>query len=115
MDQANKLSTNWFDWLALVVCLILALAFRLPGLTVFLTADEARSWFGRSIIFLDSLSRGDLSNTAPGGTVPYLDNVSLSPAPGVTTMWTGAIGIILEYVRQGMPGSLSQFLIDIPF
>ena len=115
MDQANRLSTNWFDWLALVVCLILALAFRLPGLTVFLTADEARSWFGRSIIFLDSLSRGDLSNTAPGGTVPYLENVSLSPAPGVTTMWTGAIGIILEYVRQGMPGSLSQFLIDIPF
>ncbi len=108
-------SQNRFDILALLASLTLALAFRLPGLTVFLTADEARSWFGRSIIFLDSLLRTDWANTGPGGAVSYIENVSLSPAPGVTTMWTGAIGIILEYVRQGMPGSLYQFLIDIPF
>ncbi len=103
------------DLLALLACLSLALAARLPGLTVFLTADEARSWFGRSIIFLDSLARGDWANTAPGGEVSYLENVSLSPAPGVTTTWAGAIGILLEYLRQGMPGPLSQFLVTIPF
>ncbi|HXV44598.1 MAG TPA: glycosyltransferase family 39 protein, partial [Anaerolineae bacterium] len=108
-------SDKKFDLWALLACLGLALAFRLPGLTVFLTADEARSWFGRSIIFLDSLARGDWANTGPGGQVPFIENVSLSPAPGVTTMWAGAVGIILEYLRQGAPGSVSQFLRDIPF
>ncbi len=103
------------DLLALLACLSLALGVRLPSLTVFLTADEARSWFGRSIIFLDSLAWGDWANTGPGGEVSYLENVSLSPAPGVTTMWAGSGGILLEYLRQGMPGSLSQFLKNIPF
>ncbi len=104
-----------FDLLALLACLALALALRLPGLTVFLTADEARSWFGRSIIFFDSLLRADWANTGPGGAVTYIENVSLSPAPGVTTMWTGTAGIFLEYLRQGLPVPLSQFLLNIPF
>lgn len=103
------------DVLALFICLMLALAFRLPGLTIFLTADEPRSWFGRSIIFLDSLARGDWANTGPGGTVPYIENVSLSPAPGVTTMWAGALGLMLEYWKQGAAGSLVQFLRTVPF
>jgi 4-amino-4-deoxy-L-arabinose transferase-like glycosyltransferase len=106
---------KYLDWLALLACFGLALAFRLPGLTVFLTADEPRSWFGRSIIFLDALARGDWANTAPGGSVSFIENVSLSPAPGVTTMWTGALGIILEYWGQGAPGSLAQFARQIPF
>jgi 4-amino-4-deoxy-L-arabinose transferase-like glycosyltransferase len=113
LPQVNK--ARRLDLLALGTCLLLALAFRLPGLTVFLTADEARSWFGRSIIFLDSLLAANWANTGPGGSVPYIENVSLSPAPGVTTMWTGAIGIVLEYLRQGAPGSLAQFLTKIPF
>jgi 4-amino-4-deoxy-L-arabinose transferase-like glycosyltransferase len=103
------------DLLALLACFSLALAFRLPGLTVFLTADEPRSWFGRSIIFLDALARGDWANTAPGSSVGFIENVSLSPAPGVTTMWTGALGLILEFWRQGAPGSLAQFVRHIPF
>jgi hypothetical protein len=86
-----------FDLLGLFVCLGLALAFRLPGLTVFLTADEARSWFGRSIIFLDSLARGDFANTRPGGTVAFIDNLSLSPAPGVTTTFASSS------IRSNMP------------
>lgn len=104
-----------FDLWALLGCLGLALALRLPGLAVFLTADEARSWFGRSIIFLASLLQGNWANTAPGGEIPFIENVSLSPAPGVTTMWTGALGIMVEYLRRGAPGSLSQFLRQIPF
>ena len=118
-EQAQKNKTTprprRFDWLALFVCLLLALAFRLPGLTAFLTADEPRSWFGRSIIFLDSLSRFDWANTGPGGTVPYLENVSLSPAPGVTTMWAGSGGLMVEYIRQGGSGSISRFLAEVPF
>ena len=116
--NAEKLNSShdWrFDSLALGLALLLALGARLPGLTTFLTADEARSWFGRSIIFLDSLTRGDLANTGPGGTATFIESVSLSPAPGVTTMWTGALGIVLEYIRQGMPGSLNQFLLTLPF
>ncbi len=104
-----------FDLWAGLGCIALALALRLPGLTVFLTADEARSWFGRSRIFFDALLWGDWANTAPGGQVPFIENVSLSPAPGVTTMWAGALGIVLEYLRQGAPGSLSQFGRTIPF
>lgn len=107
--------SSQLDWLLLLLCVGLALAVRLPGLTVFLTADEARSWYGRSIIFLDSVAQGDWANTAPGGEVDYIENVSLSPAPGVTTMWLGALGILLEYGRQGMPVPLTQFLPNLPF
>jgi len=110
IPPAKKL--DLWAWLG---CVVLALAFRLPGLTVFLTADEARSWFGRSRIFFDALLQGDWSNTAPGGQVPFIENVSLSPAPGVTTMWAGALGIGLEYLRQGAPGSLLEFGRTIPF
>jgi hypothetical protein len=110
MTQQIKL-----DVLAVLACLSLALAVRLPGLTVFITADEARSWYGRSIIFLDALAHGAWANTAPGSEVAYLENVSLSPAPGVTTMWAGAVGILLEYLRQGRPAPLAQFLVDLPF
>jgi hypothetical protein len=74
-------SDKKFDLWALLACLGLALAFRLPGLTVFLTADEARSWFGRSIIFLDSLARGDWANTGPGGQVPFIEKCFAQPGP----------------------------------
>jgi hypothetical protein len=83
---------------------LLALAPRLPGLDVFLTADEPKAWFGRAIQFLDALARADWAATFD------------TPAPGVTTMWAGAIGLWLEYVRQGLPGgSLTTFLANVPF
>ena len=83
---------------------LLALASRLPGLDVFLTADEPKAWFGRAIQFLDALARADWAATFD------------SPAPGVTTMWAGAIGLWLEYVRQGLlGGSLTAFLANVPF
>ncbi|MBN1995526.1 MAG: glycosyltransferase family 39 protein [Anaerolineae bacterium] len=114
MKKVN-LPEKRIDLTGLAACLSLALAFRLPGLAVFLTADESRSWLGRSIIFLNSLARGDWANTAPGGSVPFIQNVSLSPAPGVTTMWAGALGLILAYVQQGATVSLPQFLAKVPF
>jgi 4-amino-4-deoxy-L-arabinose transferase-like glycosyltransferase len=83
---------------------LLALAPRLPGLNVFLTADEPKAWFGRAIQFLDALARADWAATFD------------TPAPGVTTMWAGAIGLWLEYIRQGLPGgSLTTFLANVPF
>ncbi len=83
---------------------LLALVPRLLGLDVFLTADEPKAWFGRAIQFLDALARADWAATFD------------TPAPGVTTMWAGALGLLLEYVRQGLPGgSLTAFLASVPF
>jgi len=83
---------------------VLALAVRLPGLAIFLTADEPKSWFGRSIQFLGALARSDWAATFD------------SPAPGVTTMWAGTIGLLLEYARQGFPGGdIITFLGTLPF
>jgi len=83
---------------------LLALAPRLPGLDVFLTADEPKAWFGRSIQFLAALARADWAATFD------------SPAPGVTTMWAGASGLLLEYARRGFPGgSITAFLDALPF
>ena len=111
----HNLSNRIRNALLTLAAMALAAALRLPGLTVFLTADEARSWFGRSIIFLDALLHGNPANTAPGGTVDFIEAVSLSPAPGVTTMWAGAAGIVLAWLQQGAPGSLPDFLARIPF
>ncbi len=55
-NRRDLATPNRFDGLALITSLLLALAFRLPGLTRFLTADEPRSWLGRSIIFLVTFS-----------------------------------------------------------
>jgi 4-amino-4-deoxy-L-arabinose transferase-like glycosyltransferase len=83
---------------------LVALATRLPGLDVFLTADEPKAWFGRSIQFLAALTRGDWAATFD------------SPAPGVTTMWSGALGLLLDYLRQGLPGGdVATFLMHVPF
>ncbi len=88
----------------LTVCLILlSLALRLPQLDTFLTADEPKSWFGRAIQFLAALAQGDWLATFD------------SPAPGATTMWTGAVGLLLHYVYQDYSGDLLSYLTTIPF
>ncbi len=90
-------------WVALGLFL-LALAPRLPGLDVFLTADEPKAWFGRSIQFLDAIARADWNATYD------------SPAPGVTTMWAGALGLLFEYLRRGNIGVyVTDFLRQVPF
>ncbi|HMR66470.1 MAG TPA: glycosyltransferase family 39 protein, partial [Anaerolineae bacterium] len=98
MNSPTRRDLGLAFWVGLV-----ALAPRLFGLEVFLTADEPKSWFGRSIQFLDALARGDWVATFD------------SPAPGVTTMWAGAIGLLLDYARQGWPGPLTGYLATVPF
>ncbi|HHJ05892.1 MAG TPA: phospholipid carrier-dependent glycosyltransferase, partial [Anaerolineae bacterium] len=73
------------------------------GLAVFLTADEPKSWFGRSIQFLNALATGNFAATFD------------SPAPGVTTMWAGSFGLLLNYAAKGFPGSLTEYLAAVPF
>ncbi len=99
----RTLSDRTQNTLLIILVALVALLPRLPGLDVFLTADEPKSWFGRSIQFLDALARADFAATFD------------SPAPGVTTMWAGSIGLLVEYARQGFPGKLTTFLTNVPF
>lgn len=85
--------------------LIFLLAFvpRALDLAVFITADEAKSWTGRAIIFLQALLRRDFAATFD------------SPAPGITTVWLGALGLVANYLHSGTPGGLAHFLETLPF
>lgn len=57
---------------------------RIANLGEFVTVDEAAYWITRSHIFLDALRSGNFAATV------------LSAHPGVTTMWLGAAGIVLQ-------------------
>ena len=62
----------------------LALAPRALSFGTFVTVDEAYHWFGRADSFLRALQQGDYAGT------------NLVGHPGVTTMWLGAMGILLH-------------------
>jgi len=103
LEKWQNLSPRTRDILLALLAALLAFLPRIFGLAVFLTADEPKSWFGRSIQFLEALATGNFANTFD------------SPAPGVTTMWAGTIGLLLDYARQGFPGSLTEYLAAVPF
>jgi 4-amino-4-deoxy-L-arabinose transferase-like glycosyltransferase len=69
---------------AYVAVILAALLPRVVGLGQFVTIDEVNSWMVRSAYFLRGISTGDLSATAQ------------SAHPGVTTMWLGALGLLLH-------------------
>lgn len=86
---------RWRRLQALVLWLSLALLFLLPrvlDLGLFVTHDEAEFWLRRSKLFLQALQAGD-----PAGT-------AITPHPGVTTMWLGALGTLVreELLRAGI-------------
>lgn len=82
---------------------LLAFVPRALDLAVFITADEAKSWTGRSILFLQALLRGDFAATFD------------SPAPGITTVWLGALGLLADCLAHGQAGDLAHFLETLPF
>jgi hypothetical protein len=73
--------------LALLI-FVLALVPRITTRT-HTNADESAHWVGRSEQFLDALRTGDIEQTAQAFH------------PGVITMWSGALGIIIEEARFG--------------
>jgi hypothetical protein len=80
-----------------VAILGLAVTLRLHQLDYFLMVDE-NLWYERSACFLQGLVSGNLAQTVQTGH------------PGVTTMWSGAIGFLLHYGQAALPGeSLAQF------
>jgi 4-amino-4-deoxy-L-arabinose transferase-like glycosyltransferase len=70
---------------------------RLLNLDQFLTVDEANFWIARSERFLNAMRAGDWLATA------------ISTHPGVMTMWSGALGILIRrpLLEAGILSSLS--------
>ena len=95
----------------------LALAARLPALGKFLTPDEFL-WVDRSRNFLAGLLNPSfvceslLQHTGPG-QAEGLACTLRTGHPGVTTMWTGSLGILLRYLADGLPGSLYDYTVAL--
>lgn len=68
----------------------LALLPRAGAQGTFLTVDEAYHWFERATIFLQAVQTGNYAQTNQVGH------------PGVTTMWLGAIGLMLQHFLAGL-------------
>ena len=79
------------------ICLALflvALAPRIADLRAFLTPDE-QLWCDRSVRFTLGLLEGDWARTLQ------------TYHPGVTTMWTGTLGLAARYLLSGQSGVMS--------
>ncbi|NJO06829.1 MAG: hypothetical protein HC876_15645 [Chloroflexaceae bacterium] len=68
----------------LVLLALVALLPRLLDLGLFITHDEAEFWIERSRQFWQAMQAGDYGATA------------ISTHPGVTTMWSGMLGMMLR-------------------
>src|SRR5262245_54947368 len=79
---------------------VVALLPRIFGLGLFLTSDEPL-WLTRSIFFAEALLTDRPASTLQTGH------------PGVTTMWTGTLGLWLAYLQQPSTSFL-QFLQALP-
>jgi 4-amino-4-deoxy-L-arabinose transferase-like glycosyltransferase len=88
-DLARSRALPWVLLSYLAIGLV-ALLPRVLKLGAFLTGDEANFWLRRSDIFLGAIRSGDWAATA------------ISTHPGVTTMWLGSAGLLLQ---DGLLGS----------
>ncbi len=81
---------------------LVALIPRLLALSKFITADEPR-WAIRSMSFLTGLMTADWQLTLQTGH------------PGVTTMWSGSLGLMLDYLfNHRAAGSLLAYVGSLP-
>lgn len=96
-------------WLA-VGLVVLALVPRALNLTAYVAPDEAK-WVLRSAHFLLSLRSGDFGAAASQVATPQVDVL----APAVTTMWTGAIGLLAKHWVQGGGIPLNDYLAALPY
>lgn len=75
---------------------------RIFSLGLYITGDEPR-WVVRSISFLSGLLTFDFQATLQTGH------------PGVTTMWSGSLGLMLDYLwNHRTEGSLLAFIQNLP-
>lgn len=97
----NATSTSIKQWGIPVLFFVLALAVRLPALDTFLTIDEP-TWLYRSSWFLTGLVTNDEECPPDQFEGRKFSGYGLvctfQPSyPGVTTMWTGTVGLLLHY------------------
>lgn len=87
--QTDKI--NCSRWFLVGVVLTVALLPRVVTLGRAYTTDEAHHWVGyRSSLFLESVRHGHFADTMITGH------------PGVTTMWLGSMGLLLEQGLQAI-------------
>lgn len=95
---------------------LLALIARLPALGRFLTPDEFL-WVDRSRNFLAGVLNTAYVCPSPVNHTGFEQAVGLACTlrtghPGVTTMWSGSVGILLRYLADGLPGPLFDYVIS---
>jgi 4-amino-4-deoxy-L-arabinose transferase-like glycosyltransferase len=115
--MAPRSSERLARWATPICLSILALIVRLPALGQFLTPDEFL-WVDRSRNFLAGLLNQAFaceSSIGPGGIgqAAGLACTLRTGHPGVTTMWTGSLGILLRYLADGAPGSLFDYAVSL--
>ena len=106
----RRLDHNTTQLIVALGLFLLALGPRASGLGVFITPDERR-WIERSVQFFSALSVGAFADTFQTGH------------PGVTTKWTGTVGLLAKYLigatvpsqtRQPSLAGLRAFLEAVP-
>jgi 4-amino-4-deoxy-L-arabinose transferase-like glycosyltransferase len=107
---------GWKHWWLLGL-LAAALMVRLPNLGKFLTPDEFL-WVDRSRNFLAGLLSPDFTCKSEVLHTGFEQAQGLACTlrtghPGVTTMWTGSLGILLHYLADGAPGSLLDYTVGL--
>jgi hypothetical protein len=91
------------DRMIVIGLFLIALWPRLLALGKFITADEPR-WAIRSVSFLTGLL-----------TTDWLLTLDTPGHPGVTTMWSGTLGLIMDYaLNHQAAGSLLAFVQSLP-
>ena len=99
--RTNALRTpNASGWPYALGLFVLALLPRILSLGAIITPDERR-WVERSVSFFTALLKGDWSHTFQTGH------------PGVTTMWTGTLGLWGKYLLGQGQGSLLDYLAQV--
>jgi hypothetical protein len=95
-----------------LVLFLLALIPRLPDLGRFLTADEFL-WVDRSRNFLLGMIDPAYRCTTVVEKWAFAEGLACTLRtghPGVTTMWTGSLGLWLSWLQQGGNDSLANYL-----
>ncbi|MCB0168119.1 MAG: glycosyltransferase family 39 protein [Anaerolineae bacterium] len=107
----QQLSTpKWLGILPYVLLFLLAFVPRVVALNAYVASDEAK-WILRSAYFLTSLRSGDFGAAASQIATPEVDVL----APAVTTMWSGAAGLIAKYYADGATVPLDDYLAALPY
>jgi 4-amino-4-deoxy-L-arabinose transferase-like glycosyltransferase len=100
-QQPIKLNYPRLSWIEAWICFCVALIPRTAGLADFLTTDEVYHWIERTIRFSHA-------------TTDYRwDQTILTGHPGVTTMWLGSLGLLLEQYSSVLPAGVPALLVQL--